>query len=1319
MRGGEVIAGRFEIEKLGGIGGMGEVYQARDRASGQPVAVKLLQQLDPRNVERLMREAALLAELEHPGICRYVAHGMTAQGVPYLAMEWLEGEDLCARLERRGLSVDETVTLVTRAAEALAVVHARRIVHRDLKPSNLFLVERDVARVKLLDFGIARFSDESRMTQSGMILGTPAYIAPEQARSRAAVDARADVFALGCVLFECLTGVQAFRGDSFMSILLKIVLEDVQRASELRADVPPSLDVLCTRMLAKDPAERPRDGAAVAAALNAVGLGATLPIAEVSTPVASVRASPSSSSPSLTHKERRVTCVLLMAPEPPMAGGAGRSDAETEIASAAEEMTREVAALGVQLDLLMDSSILMTFTGTGLATDQAVRAARCALSLRKHAGGRRLALATGTAELSGRLPASELVDRATRTLAQSAPSAGAAHAAGQARPIAIDEVTAGLLDARFDVFETETGLWLQGEQALAKGARTLLGRPTACVGRDWVIAAIEALRTQSIEESRARAVLVTGPAGMGKSRIAYELLLRVRQRDPPFALWVGRGDPLRTGAALGLLGQALRQACGGIQDGEPLEERREKLRAHVNKHFDGADARRVSEFLGELLNTPFPDEDSIQLHAARRDVRLLGDQMQRAWVDFLEAVSGERPLLLVMEDLHWSDAPTVQYLDEALRRVRDRPWMLLALARPEVHEVFPRLWAERQLQEIRLDPLTSRASARLVRQVLGDQVSEATLERIVTQAEGNAFYLEELIRATSEGNKKNTPETVLAMVRSRLEGLDDMARRLLRAGSVFGDVFWRGAIDALLGGMDDGSIDAHLARLEGLEWIITRSASRFQGEREIAFRHALVREAAYGMLTEEDRALGHRLAGAWLERAAEPSAAVIAEHFDRAGERARAAELYRTAAAQAFAANDFAAVLRWAERALSLGVSGAAREELLLLRTEARRWRGDIAEFGRCAQVALRVLPRGTAPWYVALAEAGRAARHLGQREDLLLLDTMLADAWRPDGQATAPAVTTAASIALDLLLAGLHERAEAIDARIESVAERFRDDPSVSGPIYRQRGMRELFAGHLEESCAFAARALRCYEEVGDLRRACVERCNLGFRESLLGAYAEARTRLRAAVAEAEQMGLDYVLGFTLHDLGRVLGRTGALEEACVVEAKAAALCAAQGSRRGEGWSRTYLAGILRSAGRLDEAEGEARRAVALLETAQQAQVAARATLASVLLARGRSAEALAESHAAMALLATVTKVEEGEALARLVHAEALYAAGERGAARAAIADARDRLLAVAVQIADPRTRDGFLHNVEENARTLELSEAWLDDGSGGRPAE
>jgi len=262
----------------------------------------------------------------------------------------------------------------------------------------------------------------------------------------------------------------------------------------------------------------------------------------------------------------------------------------------------------------------------------------------------------------------------------------------------------------------------------------------------------------------------------------------------------------------------------------------------------------------------------------------MGDQMLRAWVDFLGNRCSAAPVLLVLEDLHWGDLPTVRFVDEALRRLKDKPWMVLALARPEVHELFPRLWLSRSVQEIRLGELRAKASARLVRLVLGEGVSAETVERLVAHADGNAFYLEELIRSAAEGGAAALHETVLSMIHGRLEALDPEARRVLRAASVFGQTFWYGAVETLLGGgAGMPALSGHLERLEQLEWISARAEAKFQGERELVFRHALVREAAYGMLTNEDRALGHRLAGAWLEQVGEPSAAVIGEHFERAG----------------------------------------------------------------------------------------------------------------------------------------------------------------------------------------------------------------------------------------------------------------------------------------------------------------------------------------------------------------------------------------------------------------------------------------------------
>jgi serine/threonine protein kinase len=204
-------------------------------------------------------------------IVRYVAHGVTSAGELFLAMEWIDGEVLKTRLQRGSLTVTEAVTLATRVAEALGAAHARGVVHRDLKPSNLILPGGRVDLVKLLDFGIAQRDGKTQLTQTGAMLGTPGYMAPEQARPSGQIDARADVFALGCVLFECLTGVAPFEGNTTAAILAKILFGTAPRVSELWPEVPESLDALVAQMLSKEPALRPGDGANLAAALAALG----------------------------------------------------------------------------------------------------------------------------------------------------------------------------------------------------------------------------------------------------------------------------------------------------------------------------------------------------------------------------------------------------------------------------------------------------------------------------------------------------------------------------------------------------------------------------------------------------------------------------------------------------------------------------------------------------------------------------------------------------------------------------------------------------------------------------------------------------------------------------------------------------------------------------------------------------------------------------------------------------------------------------------------------------------------------------------------
>ncbi len=264
---GTVVAERFRVEELAGKGGMGAVYRSSDLETNEPVAVKVLvREVAGEALDRFVREASILSTLRHPSVVRYVAHGRTTRDEPYLAMEWLAGETLAARLARGPLSVDETKALGAQVAGALGVAHDRGILHRDVKPQNLFLVAGTLELVKLLDFGLAKPSGGGhRMTRTGTSVGTPAYMSPEQARGAKVIDDRADIFGLGATLFECLSGRPPFVAKDVPTLLGKILFEETPRVRTLRADVPAELDLLLARMLAKEPAQRPRHREIVAA----------------------------------------------------------------------------------------------------------------------------------------------------------------------------------------------------------------------------------------------------------------------------------------------------------------------------------------------------------------------------------------------------------------------------------------------------------------------------------------------------------------------------------------------------------------------------------------------------------------------------------------------------------------------------------------------------------------------------------------------------------------------------------------------------------------------------------------------------------------------------------------------------------------------------------------------------------------------------------------------------------------------------------------------------------------------------------------------
>ncbi|MFO0601562.1 MAG: DUF3160 domain-containing protein [Polyangiales bacterium] len=266
---GRVIAGRYALDRLLGKGGMGLVFEARHVAVGRRVAVKILRPEYARSdeaVARFHREAKAAASVGSPHIVEVIDFGFSEEGGAYLAMELLEGEDLAALVRRKGaLEPARAVAIVRQVAEALGAAHARGIVHRDLKSGNVFVSRGD--RVKVLDFGVSKVLDAGDGapldTAQGAVIGTAHYMAPEQASDGRNVDARADLYSLGCILFEVLTGELPFVGATPVEVLYKQVHESPRRPSAVRPGVPRALDALAQKLLAKDRDARPRDARAV------------------------------------------------------------------------------------------------------------------------------------------------------------------------------------------------------------------------------------------------------------------------------------------------------------------------------------------------------------------------------------------------------------------------------------------------------------------------------------------------------------------------------------------------------------------------------------------------------------------------------------------------------------------------------------------------------------------------------------------------------------------------------------------------------------------------------------------------------------------------------------------------------------------------------------------------------------------------------------------------------------------------------------------------------------------------------------------------
>jgi serine/threonine protein kinase len=801
---------RYEIKNQAGMGGMGTVYQAIDRQNSALIALKILHSRNTIEQARFDQEARVLAELSHPGIVRYFDHGVTPTGSPYIAMEWLEGETLEDRLGRGNLAPVAAAHLARLVLEALSAAHACNIVHRDIKPGNIFLVGWKLSEIRVLDFGIARrVFDAKRLTRKGSTVGTPLYTSPEQARGRADVDGRADIFSLGCVMFELLTGEPPFTGETPLEVMTKVCAGRVPELTSRRPGIPPALASLVHAMLSPEPAKRPQSASALAAEFADVVkvLGGITGESAASPPAPSKRASISESEDhmasamlvSLGQREFGIELGHVMDDRRrgPKAAATAVSSPERPAKSAEDARLGEIRRLlelyACEMDRLINRTLLMTAPTVSTAQEQAVQLASAAMALHHLEPDAKIALATGRATFIGRLPVGRLMERLPTMMDGQ-----------EAGTIRVDETTRRLLPARFVAGGMPGNILLLNETSA--WSHESGKRLSPFLGRERDSASLLSVLEETRDEKVARSVLLLGQPGLGKSRLLREFLSGLSGAKPHVAM--ASGTLLRIERRYPALARLLAEAGIDVQ-------------GKSSQHVEAALA---------------------------------------AWI---ESRCTDAGFLLVVEDLQWADGPSLELVDRLLHRLHDKPLLVLGLGRDEVEDRFPGLWSARSVRRLRLRPLPSKQGLTLLRFWI-PAVSRPASDFVLERWEGNPQFLEEMAANLDRGAIA-VPDVVHAMVEGRLEGVEPDVRRVLRAASLFGEkLFNADALIALLGESSRKGI------AEWLEVLVMRDFIEREvkvGEASYRFRERLVRDAAYQMLTSADRVLGRRLARVWLENA--------------------------------------------------------------------------------------------------------------------------------------------------------------------------------------------------------------------------------------------------------------------------------------------------------------------------------------------------------------------------------------------------------------------------------------------------------------------
>lgn len=899
----DAFAGRYEASRQLGEGGFGQVFLAKQVATGQDVAIKLLSLKHNKTIEtqiaRFQREMRLCAGLHHPNIVRLIDSGQLGDDVLCTVFEYVPGETLAELLRKGGLDPREATHLMMQVLDALGCAHAAGIVHRDLKPQNIMVTSTGVRRnAMVLDFGIGaiveavRLEEFARLTKTNELLGTPAYAAPEQLRGQAP-SVRSDLYSWGLVFLECLTGVQAIKADNLSELLARQSgPEPVPIPSWLRTH---HLGRVLGRVLVKQVERRTVDAAELMRELERREVaGSNLEaLAGYRTPQTGEhdRVEPDSATGTLMESfdlerhlfvgERRqvtaVCCTLALSHQ--VEGGGAGADGDLDLRT---YMGLVQAQQRLWSDILRDhagyfaASIgdrFLLYFGYPLAKeDDAVRAARCALAIveatqaqadriRTELGVRisvGVAIHTDlvvTQLMSSAMIYSDVVGL-TPVVAERVPA--------PANAVVVTDATRRVLRDRF-VFE-DAGSLRCSELAEPIGLHRLIGERADTgeadhefVGRGHELSLLEH-RWSLAARGEGQTILLLAEAGIGKSRLARELHRRLP--DSGHRYLVCRCAEESRNSALAPI----------IDLFEQLLTVRITAGADTSVG-DGARANALDELVHELEL----DDESFRLLAAMLGISLdaqrfpplmLTPDRQReltiaAVIAVLLELSEQQPLLFLIEDVHWADPTTLALLEQLFAELDTASVCVILTARPEF-EGHSSLEVQTRVQ---LGALAKQEVAELLTKLAGNlELSAQVIEQITERADGIPLFVEELTQVLVAGGGKQAgsevPSTLRDALAARLDRLGP-AKLTAHVASALGREFSAELLELVATEFGDSDTKAHLESLHDAG-LLTRKRRR--GSVLYTFKHALVREVAHAAMLPEDRRSVHARAAAVIEQ---------------------------------------------------------------------------------------------------------------------------------------------------------------------------------------------------------------------------------------------------------------------------------------------------------------------------------------------------------------------------------------------------------------------------------------------------------------------